>query len=544
MRLTATALTAPLVAAALAGIFSAPPAVARAPLRPTVCACTSARLAVGLAGRTLAGTVHIFLPGVRDARSESLEVDGRRVSTVRVHHHRLAELSLATTRLKDGAHSLLISARLRGRASASGRAKFIVANHVSAEQLIATALALHGISRGRSFLYRAYAFWHADALPQRFRGTGTEPDEAVFYEAEVAVQKHELDRAETAEVEPVIARPTSPHSLFSTGTAAGARASSSRCVAPATWLTEAGANIRVWSTQQAELKPTLEAAEKALAQEKGDMGMPLPDNGGSPAACLEGNTDSRIDVYVAEPATKIRQYSVPANDFAVTVPTERAGNYTTWEKCSGYIILNRKQTNPTGDPERLADVLTHEMYHVLQDAHNCNPGFGWFREASAQWAEIHYEPENASYDGEVSKLFNEFQGATPRALTELSKPDLAYADFTWPLFMSQEGFNPAEGWKAVEGANGESADLKKLDGVFPFSEHLAAFALRDLDIPYDEEGSTDLAPEFQTAPTDGVVTLPATQPTSYKSRPRQRADHALRHGRRRAIDAVLPTGQP
>ena len=167
---------------------------------------------------------------------------------------------------------------------------------------------------------------------------------------------------------------------------------------------------------------------------------------------------------------------------------------------------------PNGNPERLKDVLTHEMYHVLQDAHNCNAPLQWFREASAKWAEIHYEPKNFAA-AELSGWFEEFQETTPRSIPEIWKSGLAYADFTWPLFMSQEGAN----LPSVAGRRRRQYRKRGDDGdrqLFPFAEHLPTFGLRDLQIPYDEEGSSQLAPEFQTAETDGVP-LPSTQPTSY-----------------------------
>jgi hypothetical protein len=509
--------------AAIVAILCAVPAAGAAPsartVTLTVCACKSAKSAVTLTGHTLAGTVYLFAAGLGRVSSVTVSVDGRRVSSARAGRHGLKPLALQTTRLSDGSHTLLVTFDRHGKPLASGSAGIAVANHVSAESLIATALALHGITFGRSLLYRTYALWHDDALPKAYRGTGSEADEAVLLEALQAKAKHELSAAEVRELAPALARPTAADGLFAPPPRRQkhrhAHAAAGSCTTPAGWKTEVGASIRVWSQSAADLAPTLKAAEEALSAEQPDMGSPQTDDGGSAAACAEGNPDARLDVYVMGTASEIRGRSYAnglVGNFGITAPTDTTGSTS-----SAYIMLNSASVNPVGNPERLKDVLVHEMYHALQDAHNWEVPVKWFREGSAEWAEIHYGPHNTVSQGDVGINLSNFQAQQPRSLTSLPTGLAAYDDFIWPLFMTEEGTNPAKAWDALGGASSEAGALQAIDSAFPFASHLSTFALRDLQIPYVEEGSNDKAPEFQTASQDGVPSLPTDKPESYEN---------------------------
>ncbi len=511
--LTAVAVIATSLCAASA--VGAATSVRTVPL--TVCACKTAKSSLPIAGHTLAGTVYLFAAGLGHVSSVTVSVDGRPVSSVRAGKHGLKPLVLVTTHLSDGSHTLLVTYELHGKSIASGNATIEVANHVSAESLIATALALHGITFARSLLYRTYAYWHDDALPASYRGTGSENDELVLLEALEAKAKHELSAAEARELAPALARPSAPDGLFAPPPRRRRRhahAAAGACTTPAGWKTEAGASVRVWSESAADLAPTLKAAEEALSAEQPDMGSPQADGGGSPAACAEGNPDARLDVYVMGTTSEVRGRAYAdgvAGNFGITAPTDTTGSTS-----SAYIMLNAGTVNPLGNPERLKDVLVHEMYHALQDAHNYEVPVKWFREGSAEWAEIHYGPHNTVSQGDVGINLQNFQTQQPRSLTTLPTSLAAYDDFIWPLFMTQEGTNPAKAWDALAGASSEAGALQAIDSAFPFASHLSTFALRDLQIPHVEEGSSDEALEFQ-AGENGVPSLPKDKPESYEN---------------------------
>ncbi len=510
-----------LIGVGLCGGIAPAHAVARA--RITVNGTHSSRRALKLAGRTIAGRVFVSVAGVKHVRSATYSVDGNAVGTASVGRNGLPPVALGTGKLKDG--------RRRAKAvvhTSTGRvvlrAPFRIANRVPAENLIATALKLHRIDYGKSLLDRMYSIWGDASLPRELRGTGARNDDAsvdkAYFDASKAIRTGSLPDTEARALRPFLRRPADPSSVFRPPiprrTSPFADASADVGCPSGVWYTDTSGKFRGWSNADAQdpaadVTRVLTLANTDLGAITPDMGNPLSD-GNNASSCSLGNPDALIDVYLLNPSDyqprsgqRLTDWANPPNAYAQPLA------YGSTNKCSAFIVLNRKNLPADND---LKQALTHELYHLAQDRYNCDTET-WFREASATWAQLHYDtgnPAAAAYD---SMMFDGFQGIWGYQGLDPGCMECypAYYAFLWPQFMTQEGASVAAAWKAMRGVSSAAGANATFDAAFSF-RHLRDFALREAGndpsvLSWHERGSSQPATRFETASTDP---LPASFP--------------------------------
>ena len=160
-----------------------------------------------------------------------------------------------------------------------------------------------------------------------------------------------------------------------------------------------------------------------------------------------------------------------------TAPRSTGPAYTT----SGYIVIDRRYGDSKTD---LWSVIAHEIFHVLQDAHNvggrlAGGSWHWFTEASAKWAQQSFVPD--ARPGWTYPRFQQFQGAlVGLTSTESENP---YRSFVWPYFIEQKAGYRKVGdiWRAMEGKVGWEQLNVAMTGVFSFEEHYKDFAVQALN---------------------------------------------------------------
>ena len=145
-------------------------------------------------------------------------------------------------------------------------------------------------------------------------------------------------------------------------------------------------------------------------------------------------------------------------------------------------------------------VLMHEFFHVLQFAYNAEFSVGavagradareryWFTEASAQWAEAHFDRTIPGLDGEriacqdVHRLFAQYFLPQFESLNKAAGDAHANAAYIWPYFVEQETGGPAfmgSIWSALDAVSTwEQAD-KAIDAAYSFAANFKRFALRN-----------------------------------------------------------------
>lgn len=256
----------------------------------------------------------------------------------------------------------------------------------------------------------------------------------------------------------------------------------------------------------ADLTAALSAIESTYPDEVSLMGDPIPDKGDADAG-----GSPNIDVYLVDRCvTRDGECNdLPTTAAAVAVPTYPFTGPDGANKSSAFILIDRGYAS---SPVDLKSILTHEMMHVLEDAHNeegrVQGGHSyWMTEATAKWAEEFFVPEGRSKW--VYPWFNAFE-ATQSGLTTVDGYN-EYRDFVWPYFLDQQ-VSPqaiAQAWKAFEGKVGWQAFNDALNGVYSFKDHFKDFALTAWNTAMPGGGTPDLImPKFQ----DLNSSVPKTSP--------------------------------
>lgn len=393
----------------------------------------------------------------------------------------------------------------------------------SPQSLIREALQAGHINHGTSILYRAYASVEDPRLPPALRGGGvSEEDLALALEIRngSATFAPEL----LARLRPFMLRPAHPDSIYNamplpqpaegrsqaraTRDGSGAPAAAvAECRwpslgAPASrreWVSVAGraAPVRVWfsctghvaddDVRESQATAAIGVVDRVWGPMVELMGEPILDAGG-----LDEGGDGSIDIYLVDTFGSVtrgdvEQRVIDASGTAIPAPPF-VGNAS-----SAYIILPRFVTS---SPE-FHLVVIHELFHVLQFAHNIlglsNLMVGstsishyWFVEASATWAEAHFERElrwtPRAAEGRLFRNFAEFQKGLG-SLHRPMPPHRGYERFIWPYFMEQEAGKKsiAKAWKALRNVSSWDAANAALDSVHPFATHFHTFAVRNVN---------------------------------------------------------------
>jgi len=389
----------------------------------------------------------------------------------------------------------------------------------TAQDLIQQDVDAGGIDEPTGLLYRVYAMFGAAELPEKYAtGVATE-DEAAIAELQLEQNAGTLPAEIAAQVAPFLARPTDPTSAFyGSAPPVGARQPFA-AAAPMDvtcgsdgWASVVSQSIpvTVWGScaegrDTSDLLGFMSAIESFYPDEVSVMGDPIPDEGGP-----DDGGDSNIDVYAVDSCvTRGGQCRVAEFDNAAAV-TYSAAPYSGGpaSTASGYILIYRGYTDRTDQ----RSILEHEMFHVLEYAHNyagIHSGGGkafWMTEASANWSE-----EAFVADGRPKWIYP-FEGDyqnTKLGLTDTSGSN-AYASFMWPYFMEQQQGQQAvaNAWDAFRGLTSYDDMNTALSGIVSFQGQFKEFALHAWNSKdYIGSGYPDLiSPLFQaldpSMPTD------------------------------------------
>lgn len=414
----------------------------------------------------------------------------------------------------------------------------------TAQELIAEDLAWGDIDYATSLLYRFYALFWDGRLPARYDSAGSSGEDSNLLE-EAQLVLLDLTAEQQAALQPFLARPDDPGSVFGpSGSSAALRRAAAgitpdtQCTTSWTGTSASGSHFRVHLCSSSD--PAADTALRASVNQLADglwtpmtaappagMGPPKADCydvGGMPF-CPGG--DDKIDIYLL--STKQcrdrggRCLPIPGNAVAMapTAPP-RVG-----KTASGYILLARDRA---GDPATIKSDFAHEFFHILQSAHNSTARFVdtgarigsktvwdecWFTEASATWAEWKFVPATA-VDQVYLRFSRVFQTDHLSLLT--NSPDShPYASFIWPYFSQQEKGAAApvfQAWVSAEAASDSDGITDAVDSQLPFAAHFRDFAVRNIDITLSGNplGVTyqvqdKLFPE--DLPDSNKVTLPA-----------------------------------
>jgi hypothetical protein len=379
------------------------------------------------------------------------------------------------------------------------------------------------IDADTGLMYRIFASFADPRLPAQYSGGPPDIDEAALNEAVFRQENGDLPPAIAEAVRTYLLRPTNPDSAFYGGPATGNRGSD---IVPAAFVAQdqpaCGANgwatllsatqpVKVWvrcddARLAGLLRDALEAAETLYSEESDadmmgpailDTGAPLTDAG------KDAGGDNAIDIYFtgrlvcinrarADCATSTLASVDGAGMAVATTPfSASSGPYTS----SAYIVIDRAYGDSKTD---IWSLIAHEMFHVLQDAHNLGGRleggkYHWFTEASAKWSSQYFVPD--ARPKWTYPRFAQFQTASVGLTsTEAGNP---YASFVWPYFMEHKAKWTSIGdtWRAIDGKVGWEAINAAMAGVFSFEKNYKDFAVQALNTRLNP--GDPAAPEMQ-----------------------------------------------
>ncbi|MEP7301479.1 MAG: hypothetical protein ABI699_08110 [Caldimonas sp.] len=364
------------------------------------------------------------------------------------------------------------------------------------QQLIGAARDAGQIDLGTSLLFRAYAVFGSSKLPREFVGSGPDEEDLALF-ADIEGERPNLPQSILDQLQPFLLRPTDPSSVFNAGQPTSRKQIlrdhpmavepfADRCPGGAReWISQRSTQhpVRAFALclgtpvddlrARNELLKVIAAVDKAYGLMVANMGPAKPDLWG----------DDAIDVYVvpesADAPRELGDYVVErVRGVAVQQPP------FVGPTSSGYVMLPRSRL---AQPDYFFTVI-HELFHVLQFAHNYRIGRHWFTEASASWASIHFN-RTANIDPPANRdlhdeRFGSFQ-ASPMGLLSV-EGDNEYFSYAWPLFMEQEGGAARIGgaWLALGSATNDDEATDMVDGMLPFEANFRKFALRNLNEPF------------------------------------------------------------
>ncbi len=264
-----------------------------------------------------------------------------------------------------------------------------------------------------ALLYRAYSALGLPGVPDEFSTGVPTRDDDVFQQ--MALLRPTLAADIQAKFTPLLVRPTDPQSVFAAqpvALAAGVAFQEPEPTQPPPchgWADSGNADNRfkVWRctdsglTTDADMATVVGMLQSVWADmtkdEPDGMGKPLSDQYEAADPTVYGG-DGRIDFYVLPMGHGVFRNGpnqVPTKALAVAY-TDMP--YTADGKSSGFVVLNEDRL---ADPGLFKQDLVHEFFHVLQFAHTitatADGGLGhWFKEASATWAETHFDPADSA----------------------------------------------------------------------------------------------------------------------------------------------------
>lgn len=412
----------------------------------------------------------------------------------------------------------------------------------TAADVIQADVAAGKLDAATGLLDRIESEFGAPGLPSQYASAPPSEDQAALDIAALDMAGVTSDKIPTAvhdRLLPFLLRPTDARSVFHGGAPAAlnalaaqldsaqmppaANGAAGRAAQAGDIVSACGSNgwesiisatipVTVWGAcgesgrNDADLTRAMSAIESTYSGEVSLMGDPIPDEGTADAG---GSTN--IDIYLVDTCVTREGDCVdlPGRAAGATVPTSPYPGAAGSLKSSAFILVYRGYAS---SPTDIKSILAHEMFHVLEDAHNTQGrsegGHSyWMTEASAKWAEEFFVPEGRAEW--VYPWFNDFETMGIGLTT--SNGTNEYRSFVWPLFMDMNTGPQAiaNAWKAFEGKQGWNALNAALTGVLSLKDRFKDFAVTAWNTAMPGGGGPDLiTPKFQK--NDGG--FPATPP--------------------------------
>lgn len=427
-----------------------------------------------------------------------------------------------------GALGIVISGSAGATAATVNLQLDVQAAQPRARELIQAALAAGQIDLGTSLLYRVYSIFGSSKLPAAYVGSGPTEDIAVF--ADIERERPNLPQSVLDQLQPFLVRPADPASVFNAGVPQTQRKPTQpgRLQAADPFADRCPGGRREWISKRSTLHPVrafalclgdapsdsraanellnvIDTVDKAYGLMVANMGPAKPDLWG----------DDAIDFYVvpedADAPRESGNYRVERVRGVAHTQPPYAGRTS-----SGYAMVSRARM---AQRDYFFTVI-HELFHVLQFAHNRTLAQHWFSDATASWASIHFN-RAANIDPPANKglhieRFRGFQRSPYGLLNMAGENQNEYFSYAWPLFMEQVGGAARIGgaWRALATATNDEQANDAIDGMLPFSTHFRDFAVRNLNEQYGPNDPLPRAkryvsldppfPDGELLPEDGV----------------------------------------
>ncbi|MEA2583652.1 MAG: hypothetical protein QOF33_1737 [Thermomicrobiales bacterium] len=399
----------------------------------------------------------------------------------------------------------------------------------AAQQLIGAALETGQLDYGTSLVYRAYALFGDERLPDEFAGADAVEDPGFF--AEVRLNWDELPGGTRDQLTPFIVRPNDARSIFA-AKPAGEATGADEGADTGTGFRDTGDCVEDWATAihptfpvkvwmrctddyAADLERVVSLIDGFWQPEVDLMGPPKADTG-----TAEAGGDTRIDLYVLDFENDVfpRNGGTPSPLREGTAAMAIADDPIEGKTASGYMIARRSELHD----EVFQLTLAHEFFHVLQYAHNVTITWGfsstpygefdvlrytpyWFFEATPTWVESYVYrgkvSDGAMLDGAHSRFSYSFNTDEPLFTSVAHGSRLAsnmYAAYIWFYFVEQEVGPEAIGqiWRNLEAVNQDDWDgtLDAIDSVLSFEENFREFAVRNLNL--DLQPGDPISPSY------------------------------------------------
>jgi hypothetical protein len=401
---------------------------------------------------------------------------------------------------------------------------------VAAQTLIGEELEAGKIDFETSLVYRAYAFFDDPRLPAELAGTGSLGEDNSLF-GEVKYYWSQLSPETQILLTPFVVRPNDSRSIFYESLADGKPRTLPDASAPATYAQ--GDCVDNWVAKDSEAHPfkvwthctgdydgdlteAIRITDDFWEREVAFMGPPILDTG----SAAQGG-DTRIDIYfVDDEADRVPRHGgdyISEEALAHAAPDDPVNG----NKSSAYVVARRPRIS---DPDQML-TMSHEFFHVLQNAHNYKIAFGlkdspynqdfetlsysefWFVEATADWVISYLYRDTVDSD----TMFVSLHGAFVASFQGFDVP-LYYSPAQWSvrfghvygayvyfLFLEQEiGADAiAQMWKDMENVAPDDFDrtLEIINDILPFKENFRKFTLRNLDL--DLQPGDPIAPSYQ-----------------------------------------------
>lgn len=406
---------------------------------------------------------------------------------------------------------------------------------------IEAALEAGEIDYPTSLLYRMYALFGDPRLPAQLDGPSAGEDMQPFLGATDSDEQMPADTLSL--LEPYLVRPTDPQSAFSgqrepaalaqlaPREAAGPRPVALEACNESGWASQnATVPIKVWArctgNYQSDIQAAVAVANAIYRPMTDYLGKPVLDYG----SVIDGG-DTSIDVYLTDetacPGELDRCYVIKATADGFSLRDGPFGDAPGMPS-SGWIALRRSLMR---DPDEFRRLFIHEFFHVLQFAHNSviiSRGIGqmdkngkeirstfWFVEASAKWAEYHFE--RLAGHGPSAKTIardyfvNGYQSLDTSLNAQLPS-SRAYDAYIWPFFMVQETNDHvvADVWNQLGDATDWYSAMSDISLFLPFATNFRDFAVRNVNINVAGDGNDPIPKRYKDF--DPSIAFPDGQP--------------------------------